>query len=314
MRSRYNGIDDYTITLYSYADNCIDIALTEGTFNESEVPENAGWFFIEFDSSVPIESGIKYAFLIDSDGTFGSSGGWIDFGIFSENFDIYDGGEALSYNGTSCSPLNDGKDDFSFQTVVGSNDTGPESTNTPSLLNITVLNRFNKRITGISFTANEINSGRSIGGNSSDDFVILTQLGEHWTADVERSDLTEIGYTDVIPLSAPITTSEIRDAVIRISSSHERTLSEVSLDTDQYGSRVYLRGAYIYPIQAETKYELLYSRDLQNWYASETYYASKDRTSTYPQWVGAYEDYIFNNSYDGIFSKVFFMVKASAPE
>ena len=85
MRSRYNGIDDYTVTLYSYADNCIDIALTEGTFNESEAPENAGWFFIEFDSPAPIEAGIKYAFLIDTDGTLGSSGGWIDFGIFSEN-------------------------------------------------------------------------------------------------------------------------------------------------------------------------------------------------------------------------------------
>jgi hypothetical protein len=314
MRSRYNGIDDYTVTLYSYADNCINVALTEGTFNESNVPDTAGWFYIEFDAPHLIEAGIQYAFLIDTDGTFGSSGGWIDFGIFSENYDIYDGGEALSYNGTSCSPLNDGKKDFSFQTVVGNNDTGPESTYTPSLLSIAVQNRFNKRITGIPFTANEINSGRSISGNSSDDFVILTASGEYWTAYVKQSDLSEIGYSDVTSFSSLITTSEIRDAIIRISNSNERILTEVTLDTDQYGSRAYLRGAFIHPIQAETKYELLYSRDLQNWYAAETYYASKDRTSTNPQWVGAYEYYTLNNLHDGIYSKVFFMVKASAPE
>jgi hypothetical protein len=309
MRSRYNGIDDYTVTLYSYADNCIDVALTEGTFNESDVPDTVGWFYIEFDTPNLIEAGTKYAFLIDTDGTFGNSGGWVDFGIFTENYNIYDGGEALSYNGTFCSPLNDGKDDFSFQTVVGGNDAGPESIYTPSLLSITIQNRFNKRITGIPFTANEINSGRSISGNSSDDFVILTVPGEHWTANVEQIDLSEIGYSDVTPFSTSIATSEIQDAVIRISNSSERILSEVTLDTDQYGSRVYLRGAYVYPIQAETKYELQYSRNLKNWYAAETYFSSKDRTITYPQWISAYEYYSMN-----FYDEIFFRVRASSPE
>lgn len=309
MRSRHNGVDDYTLTLYSYAENCIDAALTQGTFNESEVPDTASWFYIELDSPTPLRAGTQYAFLIDSDGTFGSSGGWIDFGIFSENYDIYSGGEAMSYDGTSCSPLNDGKDDFSFQIVVGENSTGPESIYTPSLLSITIQNRFDKRITGIPFTANEINSGHSVSGNSSDDFVLLTKPGEHWTANVELSDLTEIGYTDLSPFSIPITTSEIRDAIIRISNSSERVLSEATLDTDQHNSYVYLRGAHVYPIQAETKYELLFSRNLVNWYSAETYFADKDRTSTHPQWIGAHENYSMN-----FYSRVFFKVRASPPE
>jgi len=318
IRSRYNGIDDYTVTLYSYANNCIDAALTQATFNESEVSETAGWFYIQFDSPVPIQSGIMYAFLIDSDGTSGISGGWIDFGIFTENYDIYSGGEALSYNGTSCTPLNNGNDDFSFQTVVGENDTAPEPIYTPSLLEISVQNRFDRLVYEIPFTVHEINSGRTFSTSSSrEPFVILTRPGEQWTGNVDEGAFGNTGYNGSLAFSATINSSAPRSEVIRISNSSPRKLTDVNIST-RFDSRgkfpcAYLSGAYVYPIQAETKYEIQYSKNLKTWPTADTFYGDKDRISTYPQWHGVYEKYSLYTYTWGAEKSIFFRVVATSP-
>jgi hypothetical protein len=290
-RPQYATSDVWQLSIHNFDGERLKEKVTEGQFQENQLPSGGGWFYIELSSPYLQTQGQELAFtIIPVDGSFGIEGGWIDFGAYGDAYDYYPSGLAGYIELEQIVvPNNWLKRDYTFQTVVDSPSL-PIALTEPSIIEVSVVNRFGRSVKRIEVDASNEATGEIVSWTSASGPQALPyREGGSWSLVATEESLRNMGYTEADELFVSGRNDGTTEVELVIANTEERAIPEFVWFLDSFTNQYYpgilfhkFKTVSIRNPEPETLYIVEICKPQGQWYNRGSSYLDEPRPSNWP--------------------------------